>query len=341
MRKRIRSAYRFAALLAVVLGIVLPLGGVFAARKSRASFPIVSNAAAPDPDSSEAARLNSIGVAYMNQQRFADAQKQFESALKSQPDYLLAKLNLGISLLSQQKSEDARKALQEAAEKLPRDPYAWYNLGLVYKDISEQEKAVEAFQHVTEIAPNEPDAFYFIGYLKTQLQKYGAAIAAFQSALAVFPFHASAEFGLARAYQRKGDADNAREHLQKFQKITSQHLGTPFGAGYGDQGKFSLAEYSKNGLLKAPTAIPVTYVPQSIAAGPSSGACFFDYDGDGKPDLLLVSAAENGSLRLLHNAGDGKFDDKTAGSGLAITGSGLGCAAGDYDNDGKTDFVIC
>jgi tetratricopeptide (TPR) repeat protein len=341
MRKRIRSAYLFAVFIAVVLGIALPLSAVFAARKSRATFSIVSNAAAPDPDRSEAARLNNIGVAYMNQQRFADAQKQFEGALKAQPDYALAKLNLGISLLSQQKSENAKKALLEASEKLPRDAYAWYNLGLVYKDVGEQEKAIAAFQRVTEIAPSEPDAFYFIGYLNTQLQKYDAAIAAFQSALAVFPFHASAEFGLARAYQRKGDTENAREHLQKFQKITAQHLGAPFGAGYGDQGKFSLAEYSKNGLLKAPAANPVTYVARAIPAGPSSGACFFDYDGDGKPDLLLVSATENGSLHLLHNMGGGTFEDKTSGSGLTLTGSGLGCAAGDFDGDGKTDFAVC
>ncbi len=341
MRERIRSASLFAATIAALLGIALPFSGVFAARKSAATAPIVADAVAPDADNSEAARLNSIGVAYMNQQRFADAQKQFDGALKAQPDYALAKLNLGIALLSQQKSEDAKKALLEASEKLPRDAYAWYNLGLVYKDVGEQEKAIAAFQRVTEIAPSEPDAFYFIGYLDTQLQKYDAAIAAFQSALAVFPFHASAEFGLARAYQRKGDTENARVHLQKFQKITSQHLGAPFGAGYGDQGKFSLAEYAKNGSLKAPAAIRVSYVAQAISAGPSSGACFFDYDGDGKPDLVLVSASENGTLRLLHNIGDGKFEDKTRGSGLTLSGSGLGCAAGDFDNDGKTDLAVC
>ena len=339
---RIRTVYPYAVIaIVMLLGIVLPLSGVFAAKKADERFERAARVGTPDGDSSEAARLNSIGVAYMNQQRFGEAQKQFEAALKALPGYALAKLNLGVSFLSQQKSDEAAKALQEATEKLPRDPYAWYNLGLVYKDIGEQEKAIEAFRRVTEIAPSEPDAFYFIGYLNTQLQKYDAAIAAFQSALAVFPFHASAEFGLARAYQRKGDSDNAKEHLQKFQKMTSQHLGTPFGAGYGDQGKFSLAEYSKNGLLKAPAAIPVTFVAQSIAAGPSSGACFLDYDGDGKPDLLLVSAVENGSLRLLHNAGDGKFEDKTEGSGLAVTGSGLGCAAGDFDNDGKTDLAVC
>src|SRR5437868_7355396 len=286
MRKRSRRAYPFAAIVsAFLLVIALPLSGVFASKKSPEVSLAPSSIADSQADDSEASRLNSIGVAYMNQQRFADAQKQFDGALKAQPDYALAKLNLGISLLSQQKSDLAQKMLLEATEKLPRDPYAWYNLGLVYKDIGEQEKSIEAFHHVTVIAPDEPDAFYFIGYLNTQLQRYELAITAYQSALAVFPFHASAEFGLARAYQRKGDAENARIHLQKFQKITSQHLGAPFGAGYGDQGKFSLAEYAKNGLLKAPAAIPVTYTPQSLAAaGPNSGACFFDYDGDGKPD---------------------------------------------------------
>jgi len=342
MRIRFRRGYPLVAIFSIALpGIALPLSHVFESKIQRLPVSATKSLAAPDAATGEAARLNSIGVAYMGQQRFADAQKQFEAALKTRPDYALAKLNLGVSLLSQQKSEDARRVLLQATEKLPRDPYGWYNLGLVYKDIGEHEKAIEAFQHVAQIVPGEPDAFYFIGYLNTQLQKYDAAIAAFQSALAVFPFHASAEFGLAKAYQRKGDTENAREHLQKFQKITAAKLGTPFGAGYGDQGKFSLAEYPKNGLPKAPAAIPVKFIAQPIAAGASSGACFFDYDNDGWPDLLLVSATEKGSLHLLHNAGNGQFEDKTAGSGLAITGSGLGCAAGDYDNDGKTDFAVC
>ena len=326
----LRRAWLFAAPLFVV-------GLSLAAAFAKEWRPPAAAAA----DAGEAARFNSIGVAYMGQQRFAEAQQRFEAALKAQPDYALARLNLGVALLAQQKSEEARKALLEATTKLPRDPYGWYNLGLVYKDTSEPEKAIEAFQHVTEIAPGEPDAFYFIGYLESQLQKYDAAIAAYKSALAVFPFHASAEFGLAKAYQRKGDVESAREHLQKFQKMTAAKTGTPFGAGYGDQGKFSLAEYSKNGMPKAPAAIPVQFAAAPLAAGASSGACFFDYDGDGQPDLLLVGAAENGSLHLLHNSGKGKFEDHTSSAGLNLTGSGLGCAAGDYDNDGRTDFAVC
>ncbi len=309
----------------------------------------VSTAQRNEDAAIDALRFNTLGVAYMNQQKFSDAQKQFEQALAADTKFAVARLNLGVALLSQQKLEPARAALEQATRQLPQDPYAWYNLGLVYKDSSETEKGVAAFQHVTEITP-EADGFYFVGYLQSQAQHYDEAIAAFQKALAAYPFHASAEFGLARAYQRKGDAAAAREHLARFQKITTEHLGTPFGAGYGDQGRFSLAELARSPASSAPPAIAVSFKEQPIVAatkadatpvGASTGACFIDYDGDGKPDLFLVSATSDGVSRLLHNLGGGRFSDVTETTGLALRGSGMGCAAGDFDNDGHTDLAVC
>jgi hypothetical protein len=73
-------------------------------------------------------------------------------------------------------------------------------------------------------------------------------------------------------------------------------------------------------VANVPAAIPVKFVAQPSAfavkggatrapIGPSTGACFFDYDGDGKPDLFLVSGAAGSSSRLLHNLGNGAFED--------------------------------
>ena len=317
-----------------------------------AQAPAQAERAAPHYNTGEAYRLNTLGVAYMNQQRPADAEKLFEQSLSVDPTFAVARLNLGISLLAQQKLEPARATLLAAAEKLPQDPYAWYNLGLTYKDLGDAEKGVDAFTHVTQIA-NEADPWYFVGYLNSQLQRYDRAIAAFQKALALFPYHASAEFGLARAYQRSGNAEAAKEHLAKFQKITADHLGSPFGAGYGDQGRFSLAELPRSSMQNAPPAIPVHFAPlpytsivQSQAAnyfapGPSAGACLFDYDGDGKPDLFLVSVDKASPSHLLHNQGGGKFSDVTQEAGQYLNAAGFGCAAGDFDNDGHTDLAVC
>jgi tetratricopeptide (TPR) repeat protein len=344
-----QALLRRSAVLIVCLSVFSVAAMVLHSRAAQAPAPQAQRAT-PQYNTAEAYRLNTLGVAYMNQQRPADAQKYFEQSRSVDPTFEVARLNLGISLLAQQKLEPARTALAAAAAKLPQDPYAWYNLGLVYKDLGDAEKGVEAFTHVTQIA-NEADPWYFVGYLNSQLQRYDQAIAAFQKALAIFPFHASAEFGIARAYQRSGNAQAAKEHLAKFQKMTADHVATPFGAGYGDQGRFSLAELPRSSMQNAPPAIPARFTPQPISSllvgaglappGPSTGACFFDYDGDGKPDLFLVSASTDGTSRLLHNLANGKFADVTKESGLELAGSGFGCAAGDFDNDGHTDLAVC
>ncbi|HKN75094.1 MAG TPA: FG-GAP-like repeat-containing protein [Candidatus Acidoferrum sp.] len=343
---------RSGVVLAVCLSSFFTAATFLYSRATQTTSSPASQKGAAHADPAEAYRLNTLGVAYMNQQRPADAQKYFEQSLAADPQFEVARVNLGVSLLAQQKLEPARTALAAAAEKLPKDPYAWYNLGLVYKDLGDAEKGVDAFTHVTQIA-DEADPWYFVGYLNSQLQHYDLAIAAFQKALAIFPFHASAEFGIARAYQRSGNVEAAKEHLAKFQKMTADHVATPFGAGYGDQGRFSLAELPRSSVQNAPPTIPVHFaqlpkasIVQSEAAnyfppGPSVGACIFDYDGDAKPDLFLVSADKANASHLLRNLGGGKFSDVTQESGLYTNAAGFGCAAGDFDNDGHTDLAVC
>jgi len=63
---------------------------------------------------------------------------------------------------------------------------------------------------------------------------------------------------------------------------------------------------------------------------------FADIDGDGWPDLLLTS--DFGTSRLLHNLGDGRFEDATPES---ITDeNGMGAAIGDYDGDLDLDWFV-
>ncbi|MBZ5654047.1 MAG: FG-GAP-like repeat-containing protein [Acidobacteriia bacterium] len=310
-------------------------------------------AAAPNPQ--EAARLNNIGVAYMNQQLFEKGLKSFEEAAAKDPNLKVTALNRGVALLNLQRVDEAKALLEKATKDDPNEAHAFYSLGLYYKNSSNPEAAVSNFRRVTEIDPNDADTWYFLGSTYAQLKQFPEAISAFEHALKIDPLHASAQFGLARSYQQSGQADPAHEAMKKFQYITQNKLGSPISLVYGEQGKYSRAEESPVAVEKMAEAIPVKFVDVTKSAGIASkpsasdskdlasflgpGACFLDYDNDGQIDLLLPDGGSERGLVLFHNGG-GKFEDVSKTVGLDPTLHGLSCTTGDYDNDGFVDIAL-
>src|ERR1022692_1769427 len=333
---------------AVVADVLLAAFGLFAAAPQTQ----------PKANPAEAARLNNLGAAYMNQQLFEKGLKSFQQAAELDPKLTMARLNEGIAFLNLQKIDEAKAALEDALKRDPKNPYAWYNLGLLAKNTGDARAAIDAFHHVTELDANDADTWYFLGASYVQAKQFPQAIEAFQHALQLNPLHASAEFGLLRAYQQSTDVDHAREHLKKFQYITQNKLGAPVSLAYGEQGQYSRAVESPSAVLRAPPPIKVQFVDVTAEAGIvgrvvprqpgrylqaimlTPGACFLDYDGDGRPDIVVADNGPEGGLGFYHNLGGGKYEDVTRKAGLNPFLRANGCTTGDYDNDGATDLAV-
>src|SRR5258707_2165455 len=71
-------------------------------------------ATAPSTNPQEAARLNNIGVAYMNQQLFEQALKAFEEAAAKDPSLEVATVNRAVALLNLQRIDEAKPLLEQA-----------------------------------------------------------------------------------------------------------------------------------------------------------------------------------------------------------------------------------
>jgi hypothetical protein len=85
------------------------------------------------------------------------------------------------------------------------------------------------------------------------------------------------------------------------------------------------------------------YLPETMG----SGVCLIDYDNDGWQDILFINSMDwpehkvsKSYPALYHNNKDGTFTDVTRQAGLATEIYGMGCAVGDFDNDGFDDVYI-
>src|SRR5918993_3632208 len=279
-----------------LLAPFLILSAVIVIRASQAP-PRPAESAAP----AEAIRLINLGVASMNQQKFEQGLQWFEKAVAADPTLVVARVNQAIALINLQRYEPARELLAAVTTADPQNARAWYNLGLLQKSTGEAEASLASFEKAASVRPDDAHSHYFVGLMAAQIQQYEDAVRSFTRALELDSFLVSAEFGIARSFQRAGKADEAKTHLERFQRLTTEKIASAMSLGYGNQGPLSLAEalVPKDGA--APPAVAVKFVAQvpgplaaaGGAAGPgngvSTGGCLLDADGDGVNDYLALN----------------------------------------------------
>lgn len=73
--------------------------------------------------------------------------------------------------------------------------------------------------------------------------------------------------------------------------------------------------------------------------GMGLSATWWDYDGDGWPDLFVANDLESPD-QLYHNNGDGTFTDATSSALPRLAYFGMGSDAADVNNDGRLDLIV-
>jgi tetratricopeptide (TPR) repeat protein len=86
-----------------------------------------------------------MAEARRNGGQFEEAQKLFEQALNSHPDFEEAQLGLASVLMSQQKPQQALPHLQKAIELNPENEVSWYRLSQVQRSLGNSKEAQNAF----------------------------------------------------------------------------------------------------------------------------------------------------------------------------------------------------
>src|SRR5215475_13992605 len=171
--------------------------------------------------SEEAVERNNLGAKLLEQGKFEAAISEFQRALRLDPSYFPARLNLAYTYERAERMEDAIAAYLEASKLQPRNSFAHNNLGVLYDKKGVQDAAIRELEVAIAIEPENPLA---LKNLETA-RKNQAAIESRQAKVLqterearTKPNNAQASYNLARVYAFYGQKELAYEWLNKALK---------------------------------------------------------------------------------------------------------------------------
>jgi len=144
--------------------------------------------------------LNKIGITELLMQRYKEARKSFERAIRADQQYADAYNNLGVVLYEAKKYGAAVKQYEKAIARDSSSASFYNNLGAAYFSKREFEPAVAAYQRALEL---DPDVF-------ERTSRAGV-----QAMLPSPEDRARYDYTVAKLYAKMGLSDRSLEYLRK------------------------------------------------------------------------------------------------------------------------------
>ena len=277
------------------------------------------------------------GAALLEQYKYVEAAKAFETVLDIVPDWTSARFNLGLAYFNMQVEADAQKYLtlaQEAFEAVlqnqPDHLHARFCLGLYYQYLNENEKALKYFRSVHQDDRNDPHVLYKYAETLISLGLTEDGTKALEKVIDIDPGFISAVYRLATQYQRTRQFEKARSLFARFKELKSAELtGGTYTVlkAYGTIGKYFMALGADNLPLSPIQTSPrnrIIFSPEikhldietsawKCPGGSISlpGIAAGDIDNDGDLDLCITSFGTDGDVLLWRNDGSGNFKKST------------------------------
>lgn len=163
-----------------------------------------------------------LGLAYMQQFRDAEAEREFRAALDKEPLYAPAHIQLGKVLRRSGRTAEALGALKAGLEIDSHQLTTYHELAELRAEQGELERAAQTLEQASRIAPGDAQTAYLLGNIRaSQARESGSratldqAIAAYHRATTLDPGFAAAHYNLAIAALTDGDVAAAVDALRQ------------------------------------------------------------------------------------------------------------------------------
>jgi tetratricopeptide (TPR) repeat protein len=173
--------------------------------------------------------LHVFGCALLMQGRALEAIPPLEAAARAQHNPELD-VQLAMALRNAGRLDDAVARLRRAIKRQPPFPPAFLELGTLLAFLKRYDEAVEVFRRGLDVAPMMLQLSLQLGFVFMQCRKWPEAKAAFAQAATLAPDSPEASFGLGKAHQELREYAAAAECYRRSlrgrsEPLTWHHLG--------------------------------------------------------------------------------------------------------------------
>jgi len=171
--------------------------------------------------SEEALEYNSVGATLLEHGKTDAAVAEFQKALRLDPTYLPARLNLAYAYERAGKMEDAIAAYQEAIAAEPGNFFAHNNLGVLFDKKSQYDAAIAEFQSALHSEPGNAMALKNLQTAKKNkaaMQEREAQLQRAEKEAQAKPTDPQASYNVARLYAFYGRKELALQWLGRALK---------------------------------------------------------------------------------------------------------------------------
>ena len=359
--------------------VALGLGLVLALTTGRLPTPAAAQSGLfpPQPERQQLAREHfQHGVEYARTGLLQEAIGHFKYSIGLDADYIDAYFMLGLVYyhLGLSHLRETDYAMTKVLELQPMYPDALVYRGLTRMRLGAFAAAERDFQSLLAIAPETLPVRRDLASAYLRQGKFDAAIEQYKSVIEQTPDDLVARWNLRVAYAQKApdQQDVYPADLPALYRIAlntertaaspvtftdvapqlgvaalSRGRGSAWGDydGDGDRDLFTVGIRDPHHLYRNNGDGTFTNVTrQAGLLDPRGGwaSLFFDYDGDGDPDLFVTRDGWRGEApnSLYRNNGDGTFTDVGVEAGVAGHSDSFTAILGDIDNDGHTDIYV-
>jgi tetratricopeptide (TPR) repeat protein len=170
-----------------------------------------------NPDYAKA-HLN-LGIALEQTGRTPEAIEQYQRVLRLHPDYTKALLDLGIKLEQRGQLPEAIQQYEQALRLDPDYVKTRRTEGIALEQTVRLHEAIERYQQALRIKPDDAEVHNNLGADLAQAGREPEAIGHFDEAVRLRPDYAEAHFNLAVALEHAGKVPDAIQHYQQALRI--------------------------------------------------------------------------------------------------------------------------